>query len=126
MPKQKTRVIINVNSDWRVRSDGLQWIIEQKMSLRKRMPGDKRGPGKATGASYTHWKARGFHSQIDSAAWQVGELQLKELEGEYESPALEMLSQTLWDIKMDIKSMMTKHVITENNNESSLETKEKS
>ena len=50
-------MIISLDPDWRIRSDPLQWIVEQRHVREKQ-----------SGGSYSEWRAWGYFSTLAAAA----------------------------------------------------------
>ena len=71
-------MIINLNTDWRIRSDPLQWIVE------KRVHGAK--------AARYQWKPEAFCKSFDSAVVWAGRRRVMEEPGEYGVDALPPLA----------------------------------
>ena len=64
-------MIIQINADWRVRSDPLQWILDRRRTLRKR----------DTGEEYEDWHVEGFYATLDGAVVGCIEHRLRFMEG---------------------------------------------
>jgi hypothetical protein len=82
-------MIIQINPDWRIAADPLQWIVQQRQV------------SKNTGAE--SWHAKGFHKYIADALQQLVQRQVREVPGTYGPEALETLLSALTAIREDIR-----------------------
>ena len=73
-------MIITLNPDWRIRSDPLQWIVDQR---HVRKPGEP--------DEYEEWVVWGYFSTLADAVMNVLESQVRSIEGNYPWTALEPL-----------------------------------
>ena len=85
-------MIINLNENWRIRSDSLQWILEHKSK-------ESKVKGKFTGEPGKTWRSIGFHQDIWQALFNAVEHEVKQIEGEYPAQAQEHLLGALHDIQ---------------------------
>ena len=89
-------MIINLNDDWRFRSDDLQWIVDHRKLYRK----------KSTGEEYHVWKIEGYFSTLAGAILDTVQVRIRSLDGEYGSEALEPLLETLMAIREDVSRVL--------------------
>lgn len=86
-------MIIQINRDWRLASDSLQWILQ------------KRNPN-AT-AEKNRWRAVGFFGRLDGALVELCRRRIRCLPGTYPgSEALRPLSDALLRIEQDIRAAL--------------------
>ena len=83
-------MIINLNKDWRIRSDPLQWIVE------KRLHGAK--------TKRHEWKPKAYCNSFDSAVVWAGRSRVMETPGEYGPDALPLLATALDAILGEVDS----------------------
>ena len=84
-------MILQVNEDWRIASDPLQWIVQRRY-MRK---------GKAD------WKSVAFHGSINAAAWWLAQRRVREIPGTYPAAdGLDALHDALRRIRWDIRSAL--------------------
>lgn len=88
----RSGVIVNLNAHWRIRSDPLQWIVEQ------RVPGAK--------ASRHQWKAKAFHKNLDGAVVWAAQRMIMALPGDYGPDALPPLCAALDAIVSEVRVAM--------------------
>ena len=79
-------MIININNEWRIRTEPLNWIIEKRVWNK-----DKEKWGK--------WSAQAYPTSLASALYWLMDHQVKELPGEYGPEALKHLTDALAEIK---------------------------
>ena len=84
-------MIITLNPDWRIRSDPLQWIVEQR-HVRKRGEPDE----------YEEWVVWGYYNTLAGAVNSAVGARVRSLEGEYPHTALEPLLGFLADIRRGV------------------------
>lgn len=92
-------MIININPDWRLRTDPLQWILEEHYDVESR-----------EGESYERWRPVGFHSSFGEALKHLARRRIKCIEGECDSTALYEVHDTLAVIEAEDKE--TRRTIT--------------
>ncbi len=83
-------MIINLNKDWRIRPDPLQWIVE------KRLHGAK--------TKRHAWKPKAYCNSFDSAVVWAGRRRVMETPGEYGPDALPLLATALDGILGEVDS----------------------
>ena len=88
-------MIVTLNPDWRIRSDPLQWIVEQR-HVRK--------PGAAD--EYEEWVAWGYFSTLAGALVSTVGVLVRNLEGNYPPEALEPLLGFLSEIRRDVDEVL--------------------
>ena len=89
-------MIINLNADWRLRSDPLQWILERRRILKKRN----------TGQEYEDWHVEGFYGTLDAAVVSCIERRLRFMDGEYPPDALEALHTALDSLRREVRAVL--------------------
>ena len=72
-------MIIEINPDWRIRSDPYNWIIEARR---------KGGAGE-------RWNAVGYYGDLDRAVLGLVQRQIRVMEGTYHAEGLEPLCRAL-------------------------------
>ena len=86
-------MIINICRDWRLRSDPLQWIVEQRLNGAK--------------AKRHKWKPHAFCHSFDEAVVWAGRRRVMELPGEYAYDALPLLAAALDGIRKEVRTALT-------------------
>lgn len=84
-------MIISLSPDWRIRSDPLQWIVEQR-HVRKAGAADE----------YEEWVVWGHFNTLAGAVNSAVGARGRFLEGEYAHTALEPLLGFLSEIRRDV------------------------
>ncbi len=84
-------MIITLSPDWRIRSDPLQWIVEQR---HVRKPGEP--------DEYEEWVVWGYFNTLAGAVNSAVGARLRSLEGEYPHTALEPLLGFLSNIRRGV------------------------
>lgn len=85
-------MIINLNRDWRIRTDPLQWIVE------KRLHGAK--------AKRHQWEPKAYCNTFDSALVWAGRRRVMETLGEYGPDALPVLASALDTILKEVRGAL--------------------
>ena len=85
-------VIISINSDWRLRSDEVQWILDRRVQTNK-----------GTGKARTEWKLAGFSRHLNCIIMEFARLEIRLIkdENEYPADALALIVETLDRIEAD-------------------------
>ena len=86
-------MIINLNPSWRIRSEPLNWICEQ------RMPGSK--------AKRHKWKPRAYMNTFDRAVVWCGSRRVMDTPGEYHTEALPPLVAALDTIVSEVRAALS-------------------
>jgi hypothetical protein len=92
-PKSRSRirrVIIRINSDWRIRSDPYNWIIETRR---------KGGVGE-------RWNAVGHYGDLDRAVLGLVQRQIRVMAGTYHVEALAPLCRALAGLEEEISQAL--------------------
>ncbi len=84
------RVIIRVNSDWRIRSDPCNWIIEKRR----------------TGGAKERWNAVGYYGDLDGAVLGLVQRRTRVIEGTYHAEALTPLCRALAGMREEISATL--------------------
>ena len=85
-------MIINVNLDWRIRSDPYNWIIEKRRK----------------GGARERWNAVAYHGDLDHAIIGLARRRVQVMEGtRYQAEALAPLCRALAALERDIKVALT-------------------
>lgn len=97
---KKTKIRFNLGDDWRLESDGLQWIIKRRKTpdLSKR-----KDPGGALSRREDAWKAEAYHPTLNTALVALHRRMPLQLTGEYSKDGLEPLLDTLDRMEMAYK-----------------------
>ncbi len=85
-------MIIQVNADWRLASDPLQWILQ------------KRNPN-AT-ADRNRWRPIGYFGRLDNAVVACSRRRIRVLAGTYGPEALTPLSDALRSVHDDVRAAL--------------------
>ena len=83
-------MIISINPDWRLRSDGVNWILDRRIQSRK-----------GTGKPKTVWKVAGFSRHLNSIILELARQDIRLIRGEYPADALALIVETLDRIEAD-------------------------
>lgn len=85
-------MIININPNWRLRSDSVQWILDHRVESNR-----------GTGKTKTTWKMAGFSRHLNSVIMDLArqEIRLIRNDKEYPAEALGLLAETLERIEAD-------------------------
>ncbi len=84
------RVIIQINSDWRIRSDPYNWIIEKRR----------------TGGSKERWNAVGYYGDLDRAVIGLVQQRIRVMVGAYHAEALAPLCRALAGLREEISATL--------------------
>ncbi len=68
-------MIITLNPDWRIRSDPLQWIVEQRHVRKPDLPDE-----------YEEWVVWGYVNTLAGAVKSTVGVQFRSLDGEFHTP----------------------------------------
>lgn len=85
-------MIVNLSAQWRVRSDPLQWIVEQHV------PGARE--------ARHQWKARAYCKSLDGAVVWAARRQIVALPGDYGPDALPPLCEALDAIVNEVRAAL--------------------
>ncbi|KKL55823.1 hypothetical protein LCGC14_2251560 [marine sediment metagenome] len=88
-------MIITLNPDWRIRSDPLQWIVDQR---HVRKPGEPE--------EYEEWVVWGYFSTLAGAVNSTVGAQVRSLDGEYPHTAIEPLLGELRAIRENVDELV--------------------
>jgi len=88
-------VIITLNPDWRIRSDPLQWIVDQRHVRKKGEPDE-----------YEEWVVWGHFSTLAGAVNSTVGAQVRSLDGEYPHTAIEPLLGELRAIRENVDELV--------------------
>ncbi len=83
-------MIIQINSDWRIRSDPYNWIIETRR---------KGGVGE-------RWNAVGYYGDLDRAVLGLVQRRIRMMEGTYHAEALAPLCRALAGLEVEISAAL--------------------
>ncbi len=83
-------MIIEINPDWRIRSDPYNWIIETRR---------KGGAGE-------RWNAVGYHGDLDRAVLGLVQRRIRVMEGTYHAEALAPLCRALAGLDGEISQAL--------------------
>ena len=89
------RVIIQINSDWRIRSDPYNWIIEKRR----------------TGGSKERWNAVGYYGDLDTAVLGLVQRRVRVMADTYNAEALAPLCRALAGLEGEISQVLA-NVVT--------------
>ena len=94
-------MIININPDWRLRSDSVQWILDHRVVSNK-----------GTGKARTEWKLAGFSRHLNSIVLELArqEIRLIRNDEEYPAEALALLVETLERVEADCRKAVREAV----------------
>jgi hypothetical protein len=79
-------VIIEINADWRIRSDPYNWIIETRRK----------------GGAEERWNAIAYYGDLDRAVLGLVQRQIRVMEGAYHAEALAPLCRALAGLEGEI------------------------
>ena len=88
-------MIIQLNTEWRIRSEPLNWICEQRMHGAK--------------AKRHQWKPRAYCKSFDSAVVWCGRRRVMERPGEYNAEALPPLVAALDAIQEEVRDALEQY-----------------
>ncbi len=88
-------MIINLNTDWRIRSDPLQWIVEQRHVRKPDSPDE-----------YEEWVVWGHFNTLAGAVNSAVGARVRSLEGEYPHTALEPLLGEIQAIRENVDELL--------------------
>lgn len=88
-------MIITLNPDWRIRSDPLQWIVDQR-HVRK--------PG--TSDEYEEWVVWGYFSTLAGAVNSTVGVMIRSMDGDYPNTALGPLLAALGEIRESVDDVL--------------------
>lgn len=88
-------MIITLNPDWRIRSDPLQWIVEQR---HVRKPGEL--------GVYEEWIVWGHFNTLAGAVNSAVGARARSLEGDYPYTAIEPLLASLAAIRENVDELL--------------------
>ena len=88
-------MIITLNPDWRIRSDPLQWIVDQR---HVRKPGEP--------DEYEEWVVWGHFNTLAGAVNSTVGVMVRLLDGEYPHTALEPLLAALGEIRESVDELL--------------------
>ncbi len=84
-------MIIQINADWRVCSDPLQWIVQRRTVVK--------GEDK--------WNAKSFHHTLDHAVMWCAQRRIRAMGGEHPPETLNALCAALDSLRDDIRSALS-------------------
>ncbi len=84
-------MIIEINPDWRIRSDPYNWIIEKRRK----------------GGARERWNAVAYHGDLNHAIIGLARRRVQVLEGTYQAEALAPLCRALAALERDINVALT-------------------
>ena len=88
-------MIIRINSDWRIRSDPYNWIIEKRRA----------------GGAEERWNAVGYYGDLDGAVLGLVQRRVRVMEGTYHAEALTPLCRALAGMREEF-SVILENVVT--------------
>ncbi len=83
-------MIIRINSDWRIRSDPYNWIIEKRRK----------------GGAKERWNAMGYYGDLDGAVLGLVQRRIRVMEGTYHAEALTPLCRALAGMREEISAAL--------------------
>ncbi len=83
-------MIIQINSDWRIRSDPYNWIIEKRRK----------------GGVKERWNAAGYYGDLDRAVLGLVQRRIRVMEGTYPAEALTPLCRALAGMREEIRAAL--------------------
>lgn len=92
-------MIININNEWRLRSDPHQWIVERKRAGKHVSPC-------RSGKAEPRWAPVAYLPDIGSALLWFTRKSIWAIEGEFPHTALDPLTQALEEIKEDVRAAL--------------------
>ncbi len=87
-------MIIEINADWRIRSDPYNWIIEARRK----------------GGTKERWDALGYYGDLDGAVLGLVQRRIQVLEGTYHAEALAPLCRALASLQEEISQALANAV----------------
>ncbi len=91
----KLVVIININPDWRIRSEPYNWIIETRRK----------------GGAKERWNAVGYYGDLDRAVLGLVQRRIRVMAGTYHAEALAPLCRALAGMREEISAAL-ENVVT--------------
>ena len=88
-------MIISLTSDWRIRSDDLQWIVE-RLHVRE----------SKSGGEYSEWRAWGYFSTLAGAVNGCLEVQIRSLDMELPAGALVPLLTAMGTMRENVNELL--------------------
>ncbi len=88
-------MIIEINPDWRIRSDPYNWIIETRRK----------------GGSKERWNAVGYYGDLDRVVLGLVQRRIRVMEGMYHAEALAPLCRALAGLEREISAAL-ENVVT--------------
>ncbi len=85
-------MIVNINQDWRLRSDELQWILDRRVQPKEDMA-----------ETEPTWRVAGYFRFIDEAIMELARQDIRLMRGEYPADALALIVETLDQIREDCR-----------------------
>lgn len=92
-------MIININDEWRLRSDPQQWIVERKRAK-------ERAPACRSSNLAPRWAPVAYWGEIGSALLWLTRKRIWAIEGEFPHTALDPLTQALTEIKENVRAAL--------------------
>ncbi len=83
-------MIIEINPDWRIRSDPYNWIIETRRK----------------GGAKERWNAVGYYGDVDRAVLGLVQRRIRVMEGTYHAEALTPLCRALAGMREEISATL--------------------
>ncbi len=83
-------MIIQINLEWRIRSDPYNWIIEARRK----------------GGATERWNAMGYYGDLDAAVLGLVQRQIRVMEGTYHAEALAPLCRALAGLEGEISQAL--------------------
>ena len=83
-------MIIRINSDWRIRSDPYNWIIEKRRA----------------GGAKERWNAVGYYGDLDRAVLGLVQRRIRMMEGTCHAEALTPLCRALAGMREEISATL--------------------
>ena len=91
--------ILNLNQKWRLRSDGIQWIVERCTGARKK---------RHSNGFEANWEQEAYIRSTWTALHFIIDRDIKLMEGEFPATALKPLFEHLHDLQTMLESMKEK------------------
>ena len=83
-------MIIQINPDWRIRSDPYNWIIEKRRK----------------GGAKERWNAIGYYGDLDGAVLGLVQRRIRVMEGTYHAEAVTPLCRSLAGMREEISAAL--------------------
>ncbi len=83
-------MIIEINPDWRIRSDPYNWIIENRRK----------------GGATERWNAMGYYGDLDRTVLGLVQRRIRVMAGTYHAEALAPLCRALADLREEISATL--------------------